>query len=192
MSLIPLAAPLIRLAATDENYAIDLDVSLRSDERASEGLLRAAIEPNDLGWMATSSWRWFAHWRQAKGGPLDWVVLSHLESTDASRAGRFELRSLVMRDPETEDLAVSQPETVRDSSVGLVWLEQHARRFGDAPELARDALQIATEPAWFTLRVLTALDDARNPATRLMLRAFARERDVPREISIRWTADGEL
>jgi hypothetical protein len=192
MSLVPLAAPLIRLATTDENYAIDLDVSLRADDRAREALLHAAIEPDDLRWMAPSEWRWFARWRQARGGPLDLVVLNHLERTDASRAGRFELRSLVMRDPETEDLATRAPGRPPEASVGLVWLEQQARGFGDAPELALDALQIATEPAWFVLRVLTALDDPRNAASRLVLRAFASEREIPREISSRWTTDGEL
>jgi hypothetical protein len=139
MSLVPLAAPLIRFAITDENYAIDLDVSLRADDRAREALLHAAIEPDDLRWMAPSEWRWFARWRQARGGPLDLVVLNHLERTDASRAGRFELRRLVMRDPETEDLATRAPGRPPDASVGLVWLEQQARGFEDAPELALDA-----------------------------------------------------
>jgi hypothetical protein len=192
MSLIPLAAPLIRLATTDENYAIDLDLSLRADDRVSEALLHAPIASDDLRWMAPSQWRWFAHWRQARGGPLDLVVLNHLARTDASRVGRFELRSLVMRDPETEGLATWAPGTQPYSAVGLAWLEEQAREVEDAPELTLDALQIATEPAWFVLRVLTALDDPRNAASRLILREFATEREIPQELSSRWTTDGEL
>jgi hypothetical protein len=192
VSLIPIAAELIRRAAIDENYAIDLDNSIRTDEATFAGLLYAGIDTDDLRWLWPSEWLWFVRWRQSRGGTLQLTVLEYLESIGGSRASRFQLRYLVMRDPATEESVRLSHETPSAESVGLTWLERHARTFPDSGETARDALQVATEPAWFTLRVLTSLDDPRSRELRAQLRAFADTNEIGSEITSRWTSSGQL
>jgi hypothetical protein len=192
MSLIPLAAQLIKRAATDENYAMDLDASIGTDEGAFAGLVHAQIDTDELRWLLPSEWLWFVRWRQSRGGSLQPAILGHLESIGGSRAARYQLRYLVMRDPTTERSARLHGETRPVESVGLTWLEEHARTAADSGEVARDALQVATEPAWFTLRVLTSLDDDRSTELRAQLRAFADLNGITSDITSRWTSNGEL
>jgi hypothetical protein len=192
MSLIPLAAELVRRAASDENYAMDLDACVRADESAFEGLVNARIDTPELGWLSPSDWLWFLRWRQSRGGSLQPVVLDFLASIGASRAARFQLRFLVMRDAATEEWALRSYEVGHAESVGLTWLDLHARASADSEEVARDALQAATEPAWFTLRVLTSLDDRRSTRVRTQLLEFAHTNEIGNEITSRWTSRGEL
>ena len=49
----------------------------------------------------------------------------------------------------------------RYEDVGLQAAERHAQNFPGSLEIARDAVQYATPAAWFTIRVLTSLDDQR-------------------------------
>ncbi len=75
MSLIQVAAPLIRLAAVDEGYGEVFHDAVTADEGAFLGLVQAQIQPVELGWLKPTEWLWFARWRQALGGRLDEVVL---------------------------------------------------------------------------------------------------------------------
>ncbi|MDA0182904.1 hypothetical protein OJ997_21510 [Solirubrobacter phytolaccae] len=192
MSLIPVAAELIRRAASDENYAIDLQAAV-ADDAVFAGLVEAEIGREELGWLALAEWQWFAAWRQGLGGPLDDRVLEHLgRAAQHSRSARFELRALVMRDPETEALAGSISGTASaDAPAGLRWLRTHAREFVDSEEIARDALQFATEAAWFTLRELTAPEHPRTEAIRGLLLQFAAEREIGVEVTARWVTEPE-
>lgn len=192
MSLIPLAAQLIKRAATDENYAMDLYVSIGTDRGALEGLVHGQVDEGELGWLSPSEWLWFVRWRQSSGGSLQSAILEYLGSMSVSRASRFHLRYLVMRDPATERAARALGETRPAESVGLRWLERDAHTSAESGEVARDALQVATEPAWFTLRVLTSLDDDRSADLRAQLRAFAERNGIASEVTSRWTSSGEL
>ena len=111
------------------------------------------------------------------GGPLDGRLLEHLAVAATSRTARFELRGLVMRDPVTVKLAPPYgaddflpPD---DEYTGLHWLRSHAHEFPDPLEVMRDAVQYATEPAWFTLRVLTSYGHERWGEVRDWLEQFA-------------------
>jgi hypothetical protein len=110
MSLVTVAAATIRQAARDENYAQDLQEMVATNPTALEGLVHRPIDESDLRWLSPSDWLWFARWRQGMGGDLDEGVLNHLESWVRSRFARFELRSLVMRDPRTNEAAVGDRE----------------------------------------------------------------------------------
>jgi len=192
VSLITLAAPLIRQAAADETYQQDLHDSVADESAAREGLVYAAIDTQDLGWLSPSEWQWFARWRQSMGGMLDTRLLEHLAFTATSRSGRFELRGLVMRDPHTEERApTANPTASYPEAPGLQWLQRHALEFPDSFEVARDALQYATRPAWFTLRVLTSHQHERGEQTRAQLRDFARERELSPEITSEWSYNND-
>jgi hypothetical protein len=189
MSLIQIAAPLIRLAAADDGYAQDLRDAIASDDRAYGGLVSAEIRPTELQWLKPTEWQWFANWRQSLGGELDPVVLSHLGISAGSRFARFEVRALTLRDPSTNELASEDtyvPDA--DNSVGLQWLvgQIHEPRV-DPTELARDSLQCATEASWFVLRQLTSLDD-RDRANRViqMLDDFATFSEIDPVLTSRW------
>lgn len=187
MSLIPLAAELIRRAAADENYAQDLHSAVQ-DKDAFDGLVHGGIVEPDLGWLAPSEWLWLARWRQGMGGRLDALLLDYLEFAISSRSARYELRGLVMRDPLTDSLAARTSATDPElDDVGLRWLRAHSQEFPDPLEVARDALQYATEAAWFTLRVLTSLGHQRGEQVRQELAAFASERELGGELPSRWT-----
>src|SRR5215468_2755028 len=101
MSLIPVAAALIRQAAADENYAQDLHDAVGADDAARHGLVFDPVGQAELDWLSASEWLWFARWRQDLGGPLDPTILSHLDLglATSSRVSRFEFRGLIMRDP---------------------------------------------------------------------------------------------
>jgi hypothetical protein len=187
MSAIQVAAELIRRAVDDENYAQELQDSANVDEAVFDELVYASITAADIGWLKPSEWLWFAFWRQAQGGQLDDHLLDHLEQALGSRATRFDLRGLVMRDRLTAEQAPqSDAQAPELESVGLRWLREHARRFPDSLEVARDALQLATEPAWFVLRVLTSLHDERAELVRSQVLRFAEQREISVEITARW------
>jgi hypothetical protein len=111
MSAIQVAAPLIRLAAADDGYAQNLHDAVATDQHrpgpydAYLGLVEAGIQPAELGWLKPTEWQWYASWRQALGGKLDEVVLLHLAACAGTRFARFEVRALVLRDPNTNRAA---------------------------------------------------------------------------------------
>lgn len=181
MSLVPLAAELVRRAASDEGYALDLERAIEN-RTARRGLIRAPIEPQELRALSPGDWLWFMLWRQNRGAALDDVVLTHLTSLGTSRAFRFELRGLVMRDAKTE--AELKNET--DRSVGLSWLAAQALEAPNPLEVVQDALQYATEPAWFTIRSAVSSVGERGAPVRGMLRAFALERELDARIPSAW------
>lgn len=188
MSLIQVAAPLIRLAAADDGYAQDLQDAIAADDRAYSGLVAAEIQPADLGWLKPTEWQWFASWRQALGGGLDEVLLLHLAGSAGTRFARFEVRALVLRDPDTNQFApefVEHPEI--DDNVGLNWLidQVHEPRV-DPRELAFDSLQCATEASWFVLRQLTSLDNDRGHLVQRLLDQYAGNFDIGSKITSRW------
>jgi hypothetical protein len=187
VSLVPAASALIRQAAVDDRFAQDLYHSVQADD-AFEGIVNASISEGDLPWLTPSEWLWFSVWRQALGGPLDARLLEYLERTTVdARAARFQLRGLVMRDPRTEDAATSDADAaVASAEPGLSWLRAHARSFPDSAEVARDALQYATQSAWFVLRVLTATTHPHAGEVEALLDQFARERELGPEVTRFW------
>ncbi|MFD5836197.1 hypothetical protein ACFWHV_21895 [Streptomyces collinus] len=186
MSLIQISAELIRRAVVDEGYAQDLRDAVEADQRALEGLAHARIAEDDLGWLTPSEWQWFAHWRQTMNGPLDKTILQHLSRAAATRYARFDLRGLVMRDQRTTKLAPEARSRETLHGLGLRWLAIEAQEFPDSIEIVNDALQYATEASWFTLRVLTSIDDERGEEVRAQLREFAAQRQLDEEIMHRW------
>jgi hypothetical protein len=133
MSLIAVAAPLIRLAATDTEYAQDLHDAVFADDRALGGLVRTEIQEGDLAELTSSEWQWYASWRQELDGGLDRTVLDHLTESASTRFARFEVHKLVLRDPETNELAPTaddpsasdRPDAI--DAIGLNWLSEQAR-----------------------------------------------------------------
>lgn len=189
MSLIPLAAALIRQAAADENYAQNLHNAVHENPPARHGLVDDPVEEIELGWLSPSEWLWFARWRQDLGGSLDPQILRHLNLVlaTASRASRFEFRGLIMRDPAA-NLAATEAisRQVGYNDVGLQSAERHARDFPDSLEVARNAVQYATPAAWFTIRVLTSLDDQRARQVRGWLEQIAEQGRIDTEVRGLW------
>ncbi len=74
-----LAAPLIRLAATDTEYAQDLRDAVQ-DDQAFGGLVYAEIQADDLTELTATQWLWYASWRQELGGGC-FIVLIELVDT---------------------------------------------------------------------------------------------------------------
>ncbi len=151
MRLVSLAAEQIRLAAADEDRAQELAAAVESESNGEDGgggVLRALIEyptvvPEELDVLTPAEWQWFAIWRQALGGGLDRTVLDYLTDSATTRFARYEVRALVLRDPETneaaprgielleeaelaEEIGQELPEEVRQS-VGLMWLREQAQ-----------------------------------------------------------------
>jgi hypothetical protein len=196
MSLIPIAAELIRQAAADDNYSQDLYAAVSADQGAFRSLVTGPVEEDDLGWLSPSEWLWFAQWRQDLGGPLHRRILDHLDRAlpAVSRVFRFDFRGLVMRDPASNDAIETQhtlPDDSRsgrqdDGSIGLQWVQRHAREYPDSLEVSRDALQYATPVAWYALRVLTGLGDDRAEQVRQWLTQIAAEREISPEITRLW------
>ncbi|MFC6987098.1 polyketide synthase dehydratase domain-containing protein, partial [Streptomyces cirratus] len=152
------------------------------DRRAGQ---LAPVE-EDLDWLVPSEWQWFAHWRQSLRDPLDETVLRHLSLAAVTRFARFDLRGLVLRDDRTNELAPEAGSHETRHDLGLRWLAHEAKEFPDSIEVALDALQYATEASWFTLRVLTSIDDEHSEEVRAQLREFATQRQLGEEILHRW------
>src|ERR1700761_5443944 len=122
MSLIPLAAPLIRLAATDDEYAQDLYDAI-ADQQAFDRLVRGPIQEADLVELSPTQWQWYASWRQELGGELDRVVLDHLTRSALTRFARVQFPELVLRDRETNQYAPRFAGISGDyENTGLNWL----------------------------------------------------------------------
>jgi hypothetical protein len=184
MSLIQVAAPLIRLAAVDDGYAKELLDAVLADELAFGGLVGTEIQPAEVGVLKPSEWQWFASWRQALGGRLDEVVLLHLAGSAGTRFARFKVRALVLRDRYTNGVAQF---VGLSHDVGLNWLSDQVRDPRvDPRELVRDSLQCATEASWFVLRELTSLDDHRGEIVSNLLDEFAANYEINPEITTRW------
>ena len=154
MRLVSLAAERIRLAAADQDQAQKLLAAVVSERNEADGggrVLHALIEyatvEEELEVLTPAEWQWFATWRQALGGGLDQIVLNYLTDSATTRFARYEVRALVLRDPETNEAAPSGmellqevrqtlfleeiraedlPEEVRQS-VGLMWLWEQAQ-----------------------------------------------------------------
>jgi hypothetical protein len=187
VSVFRLAAELIRRAAVDDGYEQDLHDALLQQDEAALMLRDAAIDEAALRYLTPSDWLWFAEWRQGHDGTLDLGLVAYLAAATGSREQRYRLRALVMRD---RDVAEEAPEARLDEprAAGLRWLREHARQFPEPIEVVYDALQVATEPAWFVLRVMTAPDVDRDEALRRWLVAFGEAREVPAAIQRRWFA----
>jgi hypothetical protein len=147
MSLISLAAPLIRLAAADESYEQELFDAVypkrdpegdserdpEGDSEALIGLVHSGVRRQELAALTSTEWQWYANWRQALGGRLDPVVLKYLTDSASTRFARFEVHKLVLRDPETNELAPTaddpsasdRPDAI--DAIGLNWLSEQAR-----------------------------------------------------------------
>lgn len=188
MSLISVAAQLIRTAAADDDFAQEFYEVIAADQDARQYLVSELVREDELGWLSPSEWLWFAEWRQDLGGTLDQVVLDHLDQAlpTASRVFRFDLRGLVMRDDSSNDAAESQAVNQELPDIGLRWTERHARQFPDSLEVARDALQYATPAAWYTVCVLTALDDSRSAQVTQWLGQMAAENEIGPEVTRLW------
>jgi hypothetical protein len=186
--LISVAAQIIRTAAADDDFAQEFYEAITADQDARQYLISEPVRPNEIDWLSPSEWLWFAQWRQDLGGPLDPVVLDHLDQAlpIASRVFRFDLRGLVMRDDSSNDAADSQAANQELTDIGLRWTERHARQFPDSLEVARDALQYATPAAWYALRILTALDDPRSAQVTEWLDQIAAENGISPEIRRLW------
>jgi hypothetical protein len=134
MSLISLAAPLIRRAATDDDHAQELFDAVNPgrdqdrDREAFEGLIQTGVRPHELAALTSTEWQWFANWRQALGGQLDPVVLNYLTDSASTRFARFEVHALVLRDPQTNADALEGDDlSDRPDAIGLNWLSRQAR-----------------------------------------------------------------
>jgi hypothetical protein len=152
MRLVSLAAPRIRLAAADEDYAQELSAAVESERNESDGggqtlrgLIESTVVKEELEALTPAEWQWFASWRQALGGRLERIALDHLMDHATTRFARYEVRALVLRDPETnaaarilepplgvgdselEDLDDSERAQVVRDSVGLTWLREQAQ-----------------------------------------------------------------
>jgi hypothetical protein len=134
MSLISLAAPLIRLAATDDDHAQELFDAVdprrdpEGDREAFDGLIQTGVRPHELAALTSTQWQWFANWRQALGGQLDPVVLNYLTDSASTRFARFEVHALVLRDPSTNaDSLEGDNLANRPDAIGLNWLSRQAK-----------------------------------------------------------------
>jgi hypothetical protein len=129
MSKIRQVAQLIRLAAADDDYARDLHEAIRDDPGAIEVLQFGRIDVEDFGQLMPTEWQWFANWRQARGGRLDQDLLRYLTTSATTRFARFQVRALVLRDPDTNRTAIEWPARSEDrpADIGLAWLYGQAR-----------------------------------------------------------------
>jgi hypothetical protein len=134
MSLVALTAPLIRLAAVDDLCAQDLFDAVDADESSKTALVNDPIDPADLARLTITEWQWYASWRQALGGGLDPVLLPYLTETVTTRFTRFEVRSLVLRDPRTNELA-------RDPRTDELARKRADERAGEPPRGLEHELQ---------------------------------------------------
>lgn len=121
-------APLIRSAVADDYCAQDFYDAVVNDDGAIDALVFRALDERDFPQLTATEWLWFANWRQARRGPLDEDLLMYLTLSSTSRAARFQVRALVLRDPETNSNAIEWPPDRTDSppGAGLKWLQLQA------------------------------------------------------------------
>jgi hypothetical protein len=183
MSLIPLAAHLIRLAATDDGYAQDLYdavyYAVNKEEDPTAGLVEAPIQEYERSYLTSTEWQWYASWRQAQGGKLDSVVLDHLTASASTRFARFKVRELVLRDPRTNELAGERnnPPDGPDA-IGLNWLSEQAKgaRVDETfKERARRALSDELPEEWTRLGQTSELFAERVPWSKIFDAGFGAE-----------------
>lgn len=121
-------AQLIRLAAVDDNYAQDLYDSVVDDGESMEALVFSAVDASDFGQLTPTEWQYYANWRQSLGGRLDQTLLDYLTDSVTTRFARFQVRALVLRDPDTNASAAawngnpSKP----PNDIGCEWLRRQA------------------------------------------------------------------
>ena len=121
-------AQLIRLAAVDDNYAQDLYDSVVDDGESMEALVFSAVDASDFAQLTPTEWQYYANWRQSLGGRLDQTLLDYLTDSVTTRFARFQVRALVLRDPETNTSAaawngnLSRP----PNDIGCEWLRRQA------------------------------------------------------------------
>jgi hypothetical protein len=129
MSRIDQMAPLIRSAVADDYCAQDFYDAVVNDEGAMAALVFRGLDDRDFPQLTATEWLWFANWRQSRGGLLDEELLTYLTLSSTSRSARFQVRALVLRDPETNSNAIEWRPDQPDSpaGTGLKWLERQAR-----------------------------------------------------------------
>lgn len=129
MSRVSQMAQLIRLAVADDYCAQDFYDAVVDDDGAMAALVFRAVEERDFPQLTATEWLWFANWRQSRGGTLDEELLLYLTASLTSRSARFQVRALVLRDPETNRNAIERRHDQANSpaETGLRWLELQAR-----------------------------------------------------------------
>jgi hypothetical protein len=121
-------AQLIRLAAVDDNYAQELYDSVVDDGQSMEALVFSAVDASDFAQLTPTEWQYYANWRQSLGGRLDRTLLEYLTHSVTTRFARFQVRALVLRDPDTNASAAawngdpSEP----PNDTGCEWLRRQA------------------------------------------------------------------
>jgi hypothetical protein len=185
MSLIPLAAHHLRLAARDNESAQDFfDAVVAAGQMRS--LVFADVEEQELHELDSTEWQWYAGWRQEHGGDLSRIVIDYLTATAVTRYARFELDALVLRDVPTNDYAAAGADA-DEIPYGAIWLTDQARgaQADRATELMDDALQCATDASWFLLRQLMSLSES-GESIRVRLGEFAEHRQINPGLRQRW------
>lgn len=186
MTVIRVAAELIRRGSQDESYAIDLDDAVQADEALRIALLNDPIEPAEWGLLKTGEWLWFAQWRQEAGGATDASLLALLDRDlqSGSREARYRLRGLALQDREAIELAPVAGTRSIDTPV-LGWVRQHVLEFPDPTEVVNDLLQYATPVSWFGLRVI--LLGQRREDVSVLLSEFSERRGLSPEVRRSWS-----
>lgn len=121
-------AQLIRLAAVDDNYAQDLYDSVVDDGQSMEALVLSAVDATDFAQLTPTEWQYYANWRQSLGGRLDRTLLEYLTDSVTTRFARFQVRALVLRDPDTNASAAAwngDPSELPNDT-GCEWLRRQA------------------------------------------------------------------
>jgi hypothetical protein len=121
-------AQLIRLAAVDDNYAQDLYDSVVDDGESMDSLVFSAVDASDLAQLTPTEWQYYANWRQSLGGGLDHTLLDYLTDSVTTRFARFQVRALVLRDPDTNASATAwngNPSELPNDT-GCRWLDRQA------------------------------------------------------------------
>lgn len=189
MSLIPLVAPHIRLAARNVERAQDFhDAVLAAGQEFD--LVFANVQLDELSALDATEWHWYASWRQELGGDLSPIVIEYLTAITVSRYARFKLRRLVLRDRTTNQYAAGELEGGDEPPFGASWLVGQALAAQPelATELMEDALQCATDASWFLLYQLTTVGESRGLIIEA-LRGFAETRGLSRGLTARWGLD---
>lgn len=168
-------AQLIRLAAVDDDYAQDLYDSVVNDGESMEALVFSAVDASDLAQLTPTEWQYYANWRQSLGGRLDQTLLDYLTDSVTTRFARFQVRALVLRDPDTNASAAAwngDPSELPNGT-GCEWLRRQAELQRINEVLTRLRVRRDESNATFEQRVQS--DDAL-PWRRLQGEALEQER----------------
>ncbi len=126
MTLVPLAAELIRRATQDPGYEITLFDATASGTAAR---LRDPVESEELPWLSAGEWVWFAEWRLSVGWSVDIVVLDHIDRWTHTAEMRHRLVTLALRAAERDNA---------DRAEGS-WLRGYVDRLSDRSRAEQEA-----------------------------------------------------